>query len=154
MLQRHRSAAPRSQLRPSISRDTRGDALTQLLNNSLSFEHVTGFYKAHRIYLVPRCFRTLCKAVRVDPMPRCYLSQLSEVEVGSAANFQLAGGSIQVESTRHDLRSVSPSPKPLVASGSPHLCDLRTRVWKIVKLVIVCCRNWLVRWNRKVLFNK
>merc|ERR1712166_1574811 len=38
-------------------------------------------------------------------MPRCYLSQLSEVEVGSAANFQLAGGSIQVESTRHDLRS-------------------------------------------------
>ena len=89
-LQRHRSAAPRSQLRPSISRDTRGDALTQLLNNSLSFEHVTGFYKAHKIYLVPRCFRTLCKAVRVGPMPRCYLSQLSEVEVGSAANFQLA----------------------------------------------------------------
>ena len=41
-------------LRPSIACDTRGDAPAQLLNISLSFEHVTGCYNAHRFSPGPR----------------------------------------------------------------------------------------------------
>ena len=48
VLQRHCSAGPRSQLRPSIARDTRGDAHPQLLIISLTLKHVTGCYNAHR----------------------------------------------------------------------------------------------------------
>ena len=59
-------------------RDTSGGAPPQLLDVSLSFEHVTGFDQAHRIYPLPRHFPSLCEAVQVNPMPRCYLSRLLE----------------------------------------------------------------------------
>ena len=51
-------------------RDTSGDAPPQLLNISLSFEHVTCCHKAHRDRPGPRHFPSLCEAVQVNPMPR------------------------------------------------------------------------------------
>ena len=59
-------------------RDTSGDAPTQLLNISLSFEHVTGCHKAHRDRPGPRHFPSLCETVQVNPLPRCYLNRLLE----------------------------------------------------------------------------
>jgi hypothetical protein len=102
VLRRHLSATPRSQLRPSIARDTSGDAPAQLLNISLSFEHVTGCYNAHRFSPGPRHFPSLCEAVQVNPMPRCYLSRLREAEACSTGGQQLVGGSTQVETSAMD----------------------------------------------------
>ena len=73
-----------------------------MLNISLSFEHVTGFDKAHRIYPLPRHFPSLCEAVQVNPMPRCYLSRLLEAGTLSTVDYQLVGGSTQVESSATD----------------------------------------------------
>ena len=66
------------QLRPSIACDTRGDALTQLLNISLTLEYVTGCYETHKTYPLLRHFPSLFEAVQVNPMPQCYLSRLLE----------------------------------------------------------------------------
>ena len=77
-------------------------ALTQLLDISLSFGHVAGYYKAHRTYPLLRHLFPLCKAVQVIPMPWCYLSRLREAEACSIIDYQLVGGSTQVESADTD----------------------------------------------------
>ena len=84
MPQSHLLATPRSQLRPSIARDTSGDAPPQLLNVSLSFEHVTGCRKAHRDRPGAQHFPSLCEAVQVNAMPRWYLIRLREAVACSA----------------------------------------------------------------------
>ena len=66
MLQRHCSAAPRRQLKPSAARASRGDALTQLLSVSLTLKHVTDYYERDSFYPLPRHFLTLYKAVQVN----------------------------------------------------------------------------------------
>ena len=99
VLQRHCSAGPRSQLRPSIAHASRGDALTQLLSVSLTLKHVTDYYERDSFYPPPRHFLTLYKAAQANPMPRCYLSRLSNAEVGFEGGYQLVGGSTQVESS-------------------------------------------------------
>ena len=65
--------APHNQLRSSIMRDTSGDAPPQLVDISLSFEHVTGCHMAHRDRPGPRHFPSLCETVQVNPLPRCFL---------------------------------------------------------------------------------
>ena len=62
-------------------RDTSDDAPPQLLNNGLSFEHVTDCHRAHRDRPGGRHFPSLCEAVQVKPMPRCYLSRLLEARL-------------------------------------------------------------------------
>ena len=63
VLQRHCSAASRSQPRLFISRALRGDAPPQLLSASLSFEYVTGCFNAHRDCPAHPVFFLLCKSV-------------------------------------------------------------------------------------------
>jgi hypothetical protein len=99
VLQRHCSAGSRSQLRPSIARASRGDAHPQLLIPSLTFGNIPDHYYAHRFSPTLCHFPSLCKAAQANPMPRCYLSRLSNAEVGFEGGYQLVGGSTQVESS-------------------------------------------------------
>ena len=73
-------------------------SLSQRLRSSWCWS----FFSTHRTYPLPRHFSPLCKAIQVNPMPRCYLSRLRAAEACSTIDYQLVGGSTKVEPSATD----------------------------------------------------